>query len=351
VIAAPFISIIVPFHNSAQVCGPLLKTLAPMSGRDGIELIFVDDGSTDETPTLLRRFAQQSKAPLQIIERSRGGPGAARNSGLDLATGKFVWFVDSDDNIDLDTVSLAKIAQWPEVDLVAWAWEHPRIVRRLAPGLHSTRDGPTPPDVLDPIVCNWFSRSFLLRTRLRFPEYCFYEATPLEAFALPLLVENYLKVNVVAYLANTETPSVTRGPPGFVPGYYDRLKTISLGMSFVDQAQISGAARRQFEEAFIRLYLWYTVRISPTPGSSWVLATRIMRQYRDEAKRFGVCIDPLELYPGRRASGLVMRFLWYISAGLPSQKKYFDGLRERLWGRDIGWEAPELPTRWRKRAG
>ena len=347
---APFLSIIVPFHNSAATCLPLLEQLVRLDGSEGVELIFVDDGSSDSTPGLLRDFVSRSKAPVRIIERSRGGPGAARNSGLTHANGKFVWFVDSDDTIDLGVIAFAKEARWPELDIVVWDWDHPRIVQRLTPGLHSTRRRPAPAEVLDPIVCNWFSKSFIQRTRLRFPEYCFYEATPLEFFVLPLLVQRYLKVDFVAYRANTLSPSVTRGSAGFQPHYYDCLHTIPLGMAFVDQAQIDESARADFEAAFIRTFLWYVIRISRLPGSSWVRAARVMRQFRDEAKRYGVQMDPLSLYPGRRPSKLLMRFLWIASASLPSQQGYFRSLRARAWAHDMVWEPPELPARYRKTA-
>jgi glycosyltransferase involved in cell wall biosynthesis len=348
---APFLSIIVPFHNSADTCGPLLEQLTRLDGSEEVELIFVDDGSTDRTPELLRDFARRSQVPVQTIGRSRGGPGAARNSGLSRATGKFVWFVDSDDTIELDAISFARQARWPEVDLVVWDWDHPRIVQRLAPGPHDTDSGPAPPEVLDPIVCNWFSLSFIQRTRLRFPEFCFYEATPLESFILPLLLDRYLKVDFVAYRANTLTPSATRGLGRKAPGRYDCLHTIPLGMAFVDQAHLEAAARAAFEAAFVRSFLWYVIDISALPGRSWIRAAQIMRQYRDEATRFRLLVDPLLFYRGRRRSAIVMRCLWLVSARLPSQQGYFRRLRERMWTRDLLWEPPEMPLRYRKWAG
>lgn len=343
----PFLSIIVPFHNSAETCGELLRVLASLDGTEDVELIFVDDGSTDATPRLLREFARQSRAPVRLLERSRGGPGAARNLGLTEANGKFVWFVDSDDTIDLGAISVAKQADWPEVDLVVWQWEHPRIVQRLAPGPHSTAHGPAPADVLDPIVCNWFSRSFILRTHLRFPEFCFYEATPLEFFVLPVLLEHYLKVDFIAYRANTLTPSITRGSRTFAPSRYDCLHTIPLGMEFIDEAHLDDAARARFEAVFIQTFLWYFIQIKPWPSPSWARATRVMRQFRDEAKRLRVIQDPLIFYPGRRLSRLLIHFLWLVSAGLPPQREYFRRLRTRLWARDILWVPPKMPARYR----
>ena len=84
---SPFLSIIVPFHNSAKKCGPLLGVLREVRAEDDVELIFVDDGSTDGTVAVLREFEAGAKCPVLLIERGNGGPGAARNSGLDRASG------------------------------------------------------------------------------------------------------------------------------------------------------------------------------------------------------------------------------------------------------------------------
>jgi len=346
--AAPFLSIIVPFHDSAARCGALLDILRGIDPSLGIELIFVDDGSTDSTPRLLRDFADGSAVPVRIVERIRGGPGAARNSGLAHATGKFLWFVDSDDAINLDAVTYARNCNWPDVDLVVWDWEHPKIVQRLAPGIHSAVNGPAPPEVLDPIVCNWFSLSFLQRTRLRFPEFTYYEATPIESFVLPLLLERYLKTDFVAYRANTTSASVTRGWSKFAPHRYDCLHTIPLGMAFVDDAALDQSARARFEAAFVRAFLWYVVVIPPLPGRSWVRTARVMRQYRDAARRFRLTTDPLLFYPGRPRSRLVARLLWLVSAALPPQDRFFRRLRHRVWTQDIMWEPPVMPVRYRR---
>ena len=344
---ASFLSIVVPFHNSAATCLPLLDVLASLDGSEPVELIFVDDGSTDGTVGVLQEFASHSRAPVQIIARSRGGPGAARNSGVAVAQGKYVWFVDSDDTIDLGAVALAREADCPDLDLIVWDWDHPTIKQRLAPGLHSTSDGPAPADVFDPVVCNWFSRSFLQRTGLRFPEYCFYEATPIEAFILPLVLDQYRKVDFKAYFANVDTPSITRGSGRFAPARYDCLHTIALGMEFVDQAKLDEVARTQFEAAFVHLFLWYVISLSPLPGRSWLRAMRVMRLYRARAKRLRVLVDPLSLYPGSRASRLIVQFLWRLSAALPPQDIYFQRLRRGVWNRDIVWQFPVIPPRWR----
>jgi glycosyltransferase involved in cell wall biosynthesis len=344
---SPFLSIIVPFHNSAEKCRPLLGVLRELRPEDDVELIFVDDGSTDSTVAVLREFAAGAKTPVIIVERENGGPGAARNSGLDRATGQWIWFVDSDDVIDLDAVDLARASGWPDVDVIAWEYHHPwpGVSCPIPPGIHQMSDVPVPPDAMETIPAKWFALDFLKRTRLWFPEYCVYEATPIEAFVLPLLVTRYYKSDFQAYRA-IAGPSVTRGD--FDARRFDRLKTIVLGRRYLAGAELDQSMLAPFDAAFVRLFLWYSIAPSRLPGRSWIVAARVMRQYRDEAARLRVGVNPFDVYPGGRKSRLVARLLWAISAALPSQQNYFDRLRQQCWGREIEWTAPELPKRWAK---
>jgi hypothetical protein len=254
-----------------------------------------------------------------------------------------VWFVDSDDDIDLGALDVAEAAQWDDADLIAWDWHHPTIQRRIIaePGVgHSL---PAPPDIFDPIVANWYALDFLKRSRLRFPENCIYEATPIEAFVLPLLVSRYATSNFKAYLANTHSPSVTRASADD-PRLFDRLQTVSLGMRHLRQSGIAAADRAPFDAAFTRLFLWYSIRLSRRPGKSWLTAARVMRRYRDEARELDVRGDPFALYPGRSASKRVMRAIWLLSHALPSQKHYFHRLHMCAWGRPITWDPPRAAT-------
>lgn len=346
---SPFLSIIVPFHNSAEKCRPLLAVLSKIQPEDGVELIFADDRSTDETLLVLREFADASPCDVTIIERSEnGGPGAARNSGLDRASGRWVWFVDSDDVVNLGAIALARTAGWPPTDVIAWEFDHPHpgVDCTIASGLHETGDVPAPPGAMETLPAKWFAMDFLRRTGLRFPEYCVYEATPIEDFVLPLLLTSYFKSDFPAYQA-IAGPSVTRGAEAN-PRYFDRLKTIALGREWIAGAKLPAAARETFDVAFVRLFLWYSIVPSKLPGRSWLNAARVMRQYRDEAARFGITMNPFDIYPGRKLSRFVARLLWSLSLLMPSQTSHFDRVRQGAWGREIEWTAPEIPARWRR---
>ena len=94
----PLLSLVVPVYNVAPFLERCLANLAAQN-LDGMEIVFVDDGSTDDSPVILARYA--AKHPqMRVIRQDNGGLSAARNTGLDHITGEYVAFVDSDDWIE-----------------------------------------------------------------------------------------------------------------------------------------------------------------------------------------------------------------------------------------------------------
>lgn len=94
----PKVSVIVPVYNPGNHIDDLIDSLLGQSlPSEDVELIFVDDGSTDATPQRLDALAaQHSHVRIEHIPNS-GWPGRPRNVGLDMARGEFVVFVDNDD--------------------------------------------------------------------------------------------------------------------------------------------------------------------------------------------------------------------------------------------------------------
>lgn len=92
----PNISVIVPVYNVEKYLERCLKSLLNQTFKD-IEIICVNDGSTDNSLQILEKFNG-----IKIINQQNSGLSVARNTGLKSATGEFVAFVDSDDFIDPD---------------------------------------------------------------------------------------------------------------------------------------------------------------------------------------------------------------------------------------------------------
>lgn len=96
----PFISFVIPVFNVATCLPELFLSLRPLQQVD-CEIVFVEDCSTDDSLALLTDLVASSNLPARILRHERNrGISAARNSGLADATGKYVWFVDSDDMLN-----------------------------------------------------------------------------------------------------------------------------------------------------------------------------------------------------------------------------------------------------------
>src|SRR5262245_12810960 len=117
------LSIIVPFFNSAGKADRLLSTLAAISDPE-VELIFVDDGSSDGTAAYLHEWQSRMQIRCTAVRQENKGPGAARNHGLDLASGQFVWYVDADDDINPEVIPTVRRLRSHGYDFIDFEVEH-----------------------------------------------------------------------------------------------------------------------------------------------------------------------------------------------------------------------------------
>lgn len=98
------ISIIVPVFNSAPFLERCISSILAQR-YSGWEAIFIDDGSTDNSLSILLEYAHTDER-IKVIHQENAGAGMARNAGIDVAIGKYLVFVDSDDYISPDYLSL-----------------------------------------------------------------------------------------------------------------------------------------------------------------------------------------------------------------------------------------------------
>ena len=96
----PKVSIIVPIYNTANCLNRCLESILHQTLKE-IEIILVDDESPDHAPAMCDEYAK-SDSRIKVIHKKNGGLGLARNSGLEIATGEFVAFLDSDDYVSIE---------------------------------------------------------------------------------------------------------------------------------------------------------------------------------------------------------------------------------------------------------
>lgn len=122
------VSVVIPVRNAAATIAALLRSLIPDLSLIQ-EILLVDDGSEDATAEIARDLAQRHNLPLLIFPVSFGNAGAARNFALDRVTGRFLFFVDGDDELISGALSIlaAKLIQNPAAGLAIGA-----CIRRTA---------------------------------------------------------------------------------------------------------------------------------------------------------------------------------------------------------------------------
>ena len=95
----PKVSIIVPIYNVEEYLERCINSLIGQTLED-IQIILVNDGSTDKSGEIAKRYASKYKEKIMYLEKTNGGLSDARNYGLPYATGEYIAFLDSDDYIE-----------------------------------------------------------------------------------------------------------------------------------------------------------------------------------------------------------------------------------------------------------
>lgn len=97
VVGEPLVSVVVPIYNVEKYVEKCLESIGRQSYRN-LEMILVDDGSTDSSGVLADKFAKSDKR-VRVIHQKNAGQSVARSAGLLAATGEYVCFIDSDDAV------------------------------------------------------------------------------------------------------------------------------------------------------------------------------------------------------------------------------------------------------------
>jgi glycosyltransferase involved in cell wall biosynthesis len=115
----PRVSVIIPTYNCEAFIEEAVLSICRQTERD-LEILVVDDGSTDCTPAIVQELAASDPRIVVKSEEHSGKAGTARNAGLACASGEYVAFLDGDDICDPERIAreLAVLERFPEVDVV-----------------------------------------------------------------------------------------------------------------------------------------------------------------------------------------------------------------------------------------
>ncbi|OUO94594.1 glycosyltransferase family 2 protein [Cloacibacillus sp. An23] len=119
----PDVSIIIPIYNLESYVSKCIQSIQNQTYKNW-EAIIVDDGSTDNSPALCDNFAVDDKR-IKVIHQTNHGAAAARNKGIEAASGKWIMFVDADDWLEPDAVECLYHQTQKQCDVVvaSYTWD------------------------------------------------------------------------------------------------------------------------------------------------------------------------------------------------------------------------------------
>lgn len=189
------LSLILPAYNVSDYIEACVESCQQQNiSKEEYEIIIVNDGSTDSTPDIINRLANKWDN-IKIVNQENQGLSMARNNGFDAATGKYIWFIDSDDKITTDCLSeLLSIAEVNNLDALVVGPSIP-FVDKFPTDFNTSNDiNYNFRDGID-YVCNkqWFvvgawcyliNHDFWAKNKLRFYPGIYFEDSQLMPYAI-----------------------------------------------------------------------------------------------------------------------------------------------------------------------
>lgn len=172
------LSIVIPVYNIEQYIGRCLESCISQNvGLDDYEIICVNDGSTDNSATVIEKYATQYHN-IKVIHTSNKGVSSARNTGIKTAQGEYIWFVDGDDWVRSNCLkTLLEITNKQKVDYLMFAsqrvYEYTNeTLEENGLKIRYTRGGYTKLDkqYSNGIYFYWFRRNLLIKENIYFHE-------------------------------------------------------------------------------------------------------------------------------------------------------------------------------------
>lgn len=236
----PNISIIIPVYNVEPYIADCLQSVISQKTECKIECIVVDDCGRDRSMDIVSDFVRDYAGPVtfRIIRRTRnGGLSAARNSGIRVASGKYLYFLDSDDLITPDAIDLlwARAREYPDAQIVCGNFQtfpEKDIMKTIS---LTDKNFPKYSDDINwirsvflstfPVIaCNkLISRKFIVENGLYFREGILHEDNHWQALAYPY-VKALAFVDEQTYLYRIRPGSITQSDNGNLR----RLKNLAL---------------------------------------------------------------------------------------------------------------------------
>jgi len=117
----PLVSVVVPVYNSERYIAKCVDSIINQTYRN-LEIILIDDGSTDTSGKICDEYAEKDKR-VRVIHKKNSGVSEARNCGIREAAGRYISFLDSDDYFEIETIEISSsVIEAEKADAVIWGY-------------------------------------------------------------------------------------------------------------------------------------------------------------------------------------------------------------------------------------
>lgn len=207
------ISIVIPVYNVEQYIAKCLDSLVNQTLKE-IELILVNDGSTDNSQAIIDEYAKKYPSKIVAFQKNNEGVSVARNFGLKHCRGEYIGFVDPDDYVELDMYeSLYQEAKEESCDLVICDY-----IKQYTGSEQVTAVNPAPTTkamFIGGFAAPWnkiYSRKLLEKSKAQFPPGLFYEDTEFFCMLIPYVERcGYVNKPFVHYVQRIGSTVNTQG--------------------------------------------------------------------------------------------------------------------------------------------
>lgn len=253
-----YISIIIPIYNTQKYLLKCLDSLVHQTIYDKLEIICINDASTDSSLNILQEYSKRYSNIIVIDSKVNLKQGGARNLGLEKATGEYIGFIDSDDFVDKTMYEKLYTAGKKEnADIVCCDYyysyfsEKKYHVSLSEEGLGVIDKEKRKKLILNPesICCKIFKKK-LIET-IRFPENLFYEDNYFSPIVM-MYCKKVIKINEALYYYRQDNVSTTRQKDNF--RFFDRLITAKMLLEDMRKIDKYVDYKEEYEWLFIELF-------------------------------------------------------------------------------------------------
>lgn len=298
------ISIVVPIYNSENYIERCINSIINQSYKN-LEIILVNDGSKDSSLNICKKFAEQDER-ITILNQSNKGVSAARNAGIEIATGKYISFIDADDTVEANYIyELVENSNNGEIDVVICSYNDIYVKgkikdNRLKKCAYLSNEISNDYEILKEYikypVLKIYKLELIKKYCILFPENFTDAEDQVFNFKFFLIIQNFKFVNKSLYNyhhvnINSLSKQVT------IDSFYSNLRKLCMEKLFLDRSDIKNKEQIFTNSAFRVMWKYAVLK-----NDNYIKFKR--RLYKIKSLLYG------EKYYNNKKEFIILKFLY-----------------------------------------